>query len=159
MTDMRKKETALAILEKASSINSQVANIERVIHHLNRHDEMLKRNNVRLSARTQQHSREILNELHRMIAEYKHQKQCIINVINSIIETTRLEAGSKEYLTLRYIEGLPHTEIAEQMYISSDHLKRKRKKALTLFCDALEAAHDDDVQTLNKMISEHEEEQ
>lgn len=159
MTDMRKKETALAILEKAYGITARINGLEYVANHLTRYHKQLMRDGVRLSPRTQQHHRERLNELYHMIAEYEHKKQCIINVINSIIETTRLEAGSREYLTLRYIEGMPHAEIAEQMYISYDHLKRKRKKALTLFCDALEAAHDDDVQTLNKMISEHEEEQ
>ena len=146
--DERRKQTALTILEKASSINSRVANIERVIHHLNRHDEMLKRNNVRLSARTQQHSREILNELRRMIAEYKHQKQCIINVINSIIESSRLEEGARTYLTLRYIEGMSHERIAEEMYLSSDHLKRKKKMYYMLFYDALESMPDDVIQSL-----------
>ena len=77
-----------------------------------------------------------------------HQKQCIINVINSIIELSRLEEGARTYLTLRYIEGMSHERIADEMYLSADYLKHKKKKYLMLFYDALKSMPDDVIQSL-----------
>ena len=157
LTDDEKKK-ALYILEKASEINTRIAGLQRVEKYLTQHYDMLMQDGVRLSPRTQKNHRERLNELHYMIAEYKHQKQCVVDVINLIIESTRFEEGSKQYLTLRYIEGLQHEIIAEKMCYSSDHLKRKKKKALSLFCKALETICDDaDVQSLVEGITKNKE--
>jgi DNA-directed RNA polymerase specialized sigma subunit len=97
---------------------------------------MLTRKDVRLSDHTQEHQREILDELQQMIDEYEQQQQSIISIISSINELTKTEKDCRAYLFFRYAEGLTDDQITKVMNVSKDQLMRKRSKALLLFADA-----------------------
>lgn len=143
MTDKQKEKAALAILEQVHGMDTRINGLRCTMNHLKQLDESLTRKHVHRTSRTQQHYCKILDELQRMIDEQEECKQCIVDVINSIIESSKFEKGSRIYLTLRYVEGLTHEATAERMHLSADHLKRKRAKALLLFADALESMDTD----------------
>lgn len=139
MTDIERKEAARAILEKLEDETARINTLRCAAEHLTRHDAMLSRKGVRASGQVKRQRLEIMTELQRMIDRHEQDRQNIIAVIESITETTRLENGCRDYLVLRYVEGMSHEEAAEQMGISEKHLARKRIRAMLLFCDAWEA--------------------
>lgn len=140
MTDMQKKETARVVLEQYSWYTTKISMLKDTASDLTRRNEFLLHKGVRLSARTQQHYREIMNELQRMIDQYERNRQSIIAVIESITESTKFERGCRECLMMRYVEDMTQEQMLERMGISHEHLMRKRGRALLLFYDAMKAA-------------------
>lgn len=139
MTDVEKREAARAILEKLPDMNIRIDALKDTARNLTQRHEAFIRGGGQLSRRTQQNHQERMNELQRMIDRHEQERQSIIAVIESITESTKFERGCREYLLLRYVDGLTHEAAAERMELSREHMIRKRVRALQLFSDAMDA--------------------